>query len=284
MTVSSGTIAALDLGTARIGVAIADMQVRLAHPVDTLRNDDSLVQHLREFCDQEHVTQLVIGLPGVLKDKRLLKQKPPKLWVKFGEQLKLPVNWQDEALTSAQAEAELKARANRIQKKLSTLYQRPTYWRIIYVPKYSLDRKFHRLPQRVWIILTVLVVLIIVGTVAVQRVYYDNLQPVSNSTKIQYITVASGLGLNQIANQLHAAGLIRSSQVFEWYVSIHNDRDALQAGTYGFSPSQSTSEIAKAIADGKVATNLVTILSGQSLSQFSNLIKAGFSPARLRQL
>ena len=148
------------------------------------------------------------------------------------------------------------------------------------MPKYSLDRKFHRLPQRVWIILTVLVVLIIVGTVAVQRVYYDNLQPVSNSTKIQYITVASGLGLNQIANQLHAAGLIRSSQVFEWYVSIHNDRDALQAGTYGFSPSQSTSEIAKAIADGKVATNLVTILSGQSLSQIQQtFIKAGFSPA-----
>lgn len=78
MTVSSGTIAALDLGTARVGVAIADLEVRLAHPVGTLHNDDSLVQHLRELCDQEHVTQLVIGLPGVLKDKRLLKQKPPK--------------------------------------------------------------------------------------------------------------------------------------------------------------------------------------------------------------
>ena len=148
------------------------------------------------------------------------------------------------------------------------------------MPKYSFEKKIHRLPRRVWIILAVMIVLIVGGTVAVQRVYYNNLQPVSNSTKPQYITVASGLGVNQIANQLHTAGLIRSSQVFEWYVSIHNARDALQAGTYRFSPSQSTSEIAKAIADGKVATNLVTVLSGQTLSQIQQtFIKAGFSSA-----
>jgi len=111
MTVSSGTIAALDLGTARIGVAIADMQVRLAHPVDTLRNDDSLVQHLREFCDQEHVTQLVIGLPRGLEGQTTPQTEATQTFgSSLAEQLKLPVNWQDEALTSAQAEAELKAR------------------------------------------------------------------------------------------------------------------------------------------------------------------------------
>lgn len=148
------------------------------------------------------------------------------------------------------------------------------------MPKYSLEKKIHRLPRRVWIILTVLVVLIIGGTVAVQRVYYDDLQPVSNSTKLQYVTIASGLGVDQIANQLRADGLIRSSQVFEWYVSIHNNRDALQAGTYSFSPSQSISSIAEAITDGKVATNLVTILSGQTVSQIQQtFIKAGFSSA-----
>jgi putative Holliday junction resolvase len=111
MTVSSGTIAALDLGTARIGVAIADMQVRLAHPVDTLHNDDSLVQHLREFCDQEHVTQLVIGLPRGLEGQTTPQTEATQTFgSSLAEQLKLPVNWQDEALTSAQAEAELKAR------------------------------------------------------------------------------------------------------------------------------------------------------------------------------
>ena len=104
MTVSSGTIAALDLGTARIGVAIADMQVRLAHPVDTLRNDDSLVQHLREFCDQEHVTQLVIGLPRGLEGQTTPQTEATQTFgSSLAEQLKLPVNWQDEALTSAQA-------------------------------------------------------------------------------------------------------------------------------------------------------------------------------------
>ena len=146
--------------------------------------------------------------------------------------------------------------------------------------RYSFDEKARRLPRRVWIVLLVLIVLIVGGTVAVQHIYYDNLAPVSNSSTLQYVTVATGSSTAEIAKQLQADGLIRSAQVFEWYVTINNDRSKLQAGTYSFAPSQSTSVIAQAIAAGKIATKLVTILSGQTLSQIrQTFIKSGFNAA-----
>ena len=144
--------------------------------------------------------------------------------------------------------------------------------------RYNLGTKRRRLPKKVWLVLAVLLVLIIGGTVAVQHVYYDSLVPVSNSSNLQYVTVATGSSVKDIATLLKSDGLIRSSQVFEWYVTIHNDRDKLQAGTYSFAPSQSTPVIAQAIASGKIATKLVTILSGQTLSQIrQTFIKSGFS-------
>jgi UPF0755 protein len=144
--------------------------------------------------------------------------------------------------------------------------------------QYNLGVKGRRIPRRVWTVIAVLVVLIIAGTVVVQRIYSANLEPVSNSNILQYVTVASGSSVKEIAAQLQSDGLIRSSQVFEWYVTINNDRSKLQAGTYSFAPSQSTSVIAEAIGNGKIATKLVTILSGQTLSQIrQTFIKSGFS-------
>ncbi|MGH7142306.1 MAG: endolytic transglycosylase MltG [Candidatus Saccharimonadales bacterium] len=141
--------------------------------------------------------------------------------------------------------------------------------------KYSLGSKFRRRRRRILLIIFLLV--IIVGAAAV--LFYDNLQPVSSSREKRNITIASGLGVNAIALELQKDGLIRNSQAFEWYINIHFQRNELQAGTYSFSPSESTSTIAEAIVNGRVATNLVTILSGQTLAQISQtFIKAGFNP------
>jgi UPF0755 protein len=133
---------------------------------------------------------------------------------------------------------------------------------------------------RVLLLAGVFLALLAGGTIAVQRWYYVNLRPVSGSNKRQYVTIAPGSTVTSIAAQLHSAGLIRSDKAFAWYVSLRDDRDKLQAGTYSLMPSQSTSEIADAIAGGKVTTDLVTILPGQRLDQIRQaFIKAGFHAA-----
>ncbi len=142
---------------------------------------------------------------------------------------------------------------------------------------YSIGVKRRRLPWRVSILLLTMLALATAGTVGVQHWYTANLEPVSTSSTRKYITVMTGATLNEIAKQLKDAGLIRSDQAFTWYVSVHNDRDKLKAGTYSLNPSMSTSQIVEMIVDGKVATDLVTILPGQRLDQIrAAFIKAGF--------
>lgn len=147
----------------------------------------------------------------------------------------------------------------------------------------SYQRQFgarRHLPRRLVIILVVLLALALGGAIWVHHSYSHNLRPVSSSHHQVYVTILSGTSTNDIAQKLLAAHLIRSAETFEWYVNAHSIRDKLQAGTYSFSPSMSTAEIADAIADGKVATNQVTILSGQRLDNVRTaFLKAGFKPA-----
>ena len=136
------------------------------------------------------------------------------------------------------------------------------------------------LPRRIVMLVMVFVVMIVAAVVGVRRWYVVNLEPVSVSKAGQHFTVASGATLGDVATALANDKLIRSDQAFSWYVSSQNARDKLQAGTYTFSPSESTEEIANAIINGKVATDLVTILPGQRLDQVrAAFIKAGFKVA-----
>lgn len=145
---------------------------------------------------------------------------------------------------------------------------------------YSAARPRHRRWVRIVVVLSICVILPVAGAAGVQRWYTANLLPVSSSQQRQYVTIGSGSTVATIASQLRTAGIIRSAKAFTWYVSVHNDRDKLQAGTYGFTPAQSTPEIADAIAAGKVATDLVTILPGQRLDQIRHtFLKAGFTAA-----
>lgn len=128
--------------------------------------------------------------------------------------------------------------------------------------------------------LVVLVLLVLAGgaTIVVRHVYYQNLQPVSNSQTVKLFTIASGESSTDVANQLKDDGLIRSSQVFDWYISSKGVRSELQAGTYALRPNMSVQQIVAVFTGGKIATNLVTILPGQRLDQIrDSLIKSGFA-------
>lgn len=116
--VAHSSILALDLGEARVGLALASREARLAHPAGTLRHDSQLVQHLQDLCKQEAVTQLVIGLPRGLDGQNTHQTDIAR---NFGQNiaksLNIPVSWQDEAVTSAQAETELKTKGKSYTKE-----------------------------------------------------------------------------------------------------------------------------------------------------------------------
>jgi putative Holliday junction resolvase len=102
------SILSLDVGESRVGVAIANRIARLANPLTTLNNDDGFWAELDKIIQAESVDLIVVGLPRNLSGDETAQTTYVR---KFAENLpKDMVVFQDEALTSIKAEAELNKR------------------------------------------------------------------------------------------------------------------------------------------------------------------------------
>lgn len=117
MQASPSSILALDVGTVRIGVAIASSGVGLPRPLTTLANDEQFSQNLRLIVNSEAVHTIVVGLPRGLDGQETAQTSLVRV---FASQLQpivaLPMPFQDEALSSARAKTELQARGKPYQK------------------------------------------------------------------------------------------------------------------------------------------------------------------------
>ena len=103
----AGKILALDYGRARIGLALADSEARIAAPHDTLervnRNED--MRRLREFVRDQNVMQIVVGLPLRLDGSHGdMAEETTRFANRLRKQIGVPVAMMDERLTSWEAE------------------------------------------------------------------------------------------------------------------------------------------------------------------------------------
>ncbi len=111
--------------------------------------------------------------------------------------------------------------------------------------------------------------------------YHYALAPLdAANTTTQTITVASGEGVNEIADQLQQKQIIKSGLAFEVYATLHGYRSHLETGVYEVSPSQEVRTIAKKIATGDVVQHRLTIPEGATIAQITDLAaKQGISAA-----
>ncbi len=107
----------LDVGEKRIGVALADSQVRIAVPEITLEVDGSEVNSIERMLRVNSIDVLVVGLPRSQNGKISSQTDFVK---EFMAKINLPENvsieYQDESLTSVIAEERLKSRSKNYQK------------------------------------------------------------------------------------------------------------------------------------------------------------------------
>ena len=101
------SILGVDYGRARIGLAIASQSARLAKPLATLerinRNED--MRRLRELVREHGVKQVVVGLPLLLDGTRgEMAEEAERFAQRVRKQIGVPVEMQDERLTSWEAE------------------------------------------------------------------------------------------------------------------------------------------------------------------------------------
>jgi putative Holliday junction resolvase len=105
------SILSLDVGNKRIGVAVASLAARIARPVITLANDEVFISQLERLINGASVTTLIVGLPRNLSGDDTPQTEIVREFVsELRKVISLPIHFQDEALTSQKAKAELEAR------------------------------------------------------------------------------------------------------------------------------------------------------------------------------
>lgn len=291
---------ALDVGTKRIGVAKADSSVRIAIPYSAVEVDGNEFKKIASLARAWDISSFVVGLPRNSKGEETEQSKYAR---KFAQELKrqIPgakVCFQDESLTSVEAEKRLKNRkkgykkgdidseaaAIILQDFLEQKTGKPTSRATTAKNKSVKGAKPHRA-------LTVVIsILILIGVVsaAVYGYYRFSLRSVADCgsssltddvcpTPVSF-TVESGSGVGDIATQLKEADLIRDSLVFQVYVRLTSGGKSLKAGTYELSQAMSVEEIAETLLHGgKDNVFSFTIFPGETISAIKKkLVDVGY--------
>lgn len=108
----SKKIMALDVGTRRIGVALADSAIRIAIPfttVEVAENIEDTVNELSKMMTLEDIDILVVGLPRNQSGEETAQSVYTKEFISNFEFVIDEIVFQDESLTSVQAENRLKS-------------------------------------------------------------------------------------------------------------------------------------------------------------------------------
>jgi putative Holliday junction resolvase len=110
MAVPPNYILALDVGSKRIGLALASGVARIAQPLTTLDATGDVDGQLLAIIQREAVDVLVVGLPRGLDGQETAQTASVRGFATALQAFNLPIHFQDEALTSHQAKTELAAR------------------------------------------------------------------------------------------------------------------------------------------------------------------------------
>ena len=109
---SKKNLMCLDVGIRRIGVALADSAVKIAVPfttIETNEENNSEIKEINQIIVREKIDILVVGLPRNLSGEETAQSVYTK---NFAENFRMSVDnivFQDESLTSVQAEDLLKS-------------------------------------------------------------------------------------------------------------------------------------------------------------------------------
>lgn len=105
---SNSNVLALDVGSKRIGVAIARNGLRVAQPLKTLDYSDAVFEDIATLVQDEAIGELVLGFPRNLSGEETAQTQFVRDFAqKLSKVTTVKIHFQDEALTSVAAEQQL---------------------------------------------------------------------------------------------------------------------------------------------------------------------------------
>lgn len=109
----NGDILSFDYGSVRVGVARANLIARLPEPLEAIDAKSGLWTRIDELIAEHRPLRLIVGLPRNMEGRETAQSKEAR---GFATQLStktgLEVVFQDESLTSVEAEQSLKTRGD----------------------------------------------------------------------------------------------------------------------------------------------------------------------------
>jgi putative Holliday junction resolvase len=106
----SKKLIALDVGEARIGVAVADTAVRIAVPYGAIEVDGTELQEIAAIVVREDTDVIVVGYPRNQSGEVTAQTSYVEQFAEGLKDMASEVVFQDESLTSVMAEQRLQAR------------------------------------------------------------------------------------------------------------------------------------------------------------------------------
>lgn len=304
---------ALDVGTKRIGVAKADSKVRIAVPYSAIEVDGDEFQKIASLARAWDINAFVLGLPRNSSGEETEQSRYVR---NFAKQLKasLPeakICFQDESLTSVEAEKRLKGRKKGYKKgdidsEAATIILQDFLEDHMGKGKTkaaAAKRTSVRAvkPARSHRFLTAfLVILVLLGLAGGGAYYYylQNLKPVftdidcddpensgEGACKPTIFVVESGATIGDVAVSLKNAGLIRNSIVFQLYYRLNYNNSTLKVGEYEFTKAMSTDDILKRLVTGGGGNVFsLTFVPGATVSDLKKiLLELGYDGSEIDQ-
>ena len=102
-------ILALDVGDRRVGVALADSQIKIAVPYGYLERSDKVIQQITELMLDHDINILVIGYPRNQSGEATKQTESVEQFAKELAEIEIDADlvFQDESLSSVEAERRL---------------------------------------------------------------------------------------------------------------------------------------------------------------------------------
>lgn len=99
----------IDYGKAKVGLAIADSETRMAFAYGTLTNDKDFLYKLGEIVEREGVEKVIIGMHSCRGFSSTAVEEKPLLRLAnfFKDKLNIEVEYQNEMYSTQQAERNL---------------------------------------------------------------------------------------------------------------------------------------------------------------------------------
>lgn len=107
---ASRQIMALDYGDARVGVAMADENIKIAIPYGALENTEQLLTEILKLALDNNIVKIVVGYPRNQSGEPTAQtEKVEQFFSQLEEVFDGEMVFQDESLTSVLAEERLKS-------------------------------------------------------------------------------------------------------------------------------------------------------------------------------